>query len=214
MASDFDSTEFVDTEVTEGSGPTAQPAEHAPSQEELDDRSSDVQSKLAELERRRAQLEKERAEVEEARRRRSELAHGHQEMLHHLTRGVGILQEDAITARRDADQMAKSLSALKQALENVTAINQEKWTESNWMAELTVALTAVENARHEWNNARQKWPRLDPDKKSARLQDGSLPAPDLSLTDQSFGQLCRLGFALTWPVAGAVLAVLAVLLFR
>jgi chromosome segregation ATPase len=210
MASDIDPTEFVDTDVTAASdhGP-------APSREELDTRSADVQDKLAELERRRSQLEKERTEVEEARRRRAELAHGHQEMLHHLTRGVAILQEEAITTRREADQMAKSLNALQHALENVSAIDQDKWNESNWVNELTKALTAVENARHEWNSARQKWPRLDGVAKEAiRQPNGMMPPPRLTLTDQSFGQLCRLGFALTWPVAAALLAVLTVLLFR
>jgi chromosome segregation ATPase len=213
MASEPDPTEFVDTDVA-ASRPTS-PASAAPSRAELDDRSSDVQSKLAELERRRAQLEKERTEVEEARRRRSELAHGHQEMLHHLTRGVEILQEEAIVTRRDADQMARSLTALQQALEKVTAIDQKAWTESNWMNELTKALTSVENARHEWNSARQKWPRLDGVAHEAMRQpDGTMPPPKLALLDQSFGQLCRLGFALTWPVAVAILAVMVVLLLR
>jgi chromosome segregation ATPase len=197
MASDNDPTEFVDTEVASTSQKPS-----PPSHEELETRSADVQGKLAELERRRAQLEKERTEVEEARRRRSELAHGHQEMLHHLTRGVAILQEEAITTRREADQMTKTLSALQQALEKVSAIDQE-------------ALTAVENARHEWNSARQKWPRLDGvTQEVLRQADGTMPPPRLSLTDQSFGQLCRLGFALTWPVAATLLALLATLLLR
>lgn len=210
MASDNDPTEFVDTEVA-----STAPKPSPPSHEELETRSADVQGKLAELERRRAQLEKERTEVEEARRRRSELAHGHQEMLHHLTRGVAILQEEAITTRREADQMTKTLSALQQALEKVSAIDQDKWNESNWVMELTKALTAVENARHEWNSARQKWPRLDGvNQEVLRQADGTMPPPRLSLTDQSFGQLCRLGFALTWPVAAALFALLAAFLLR
>jgi len=210
MASDIDPTEFVDTDVADTSSRAA-----APSREQLDTRSADVQDKLAELERRRSQLEKERTEVEEARRRRAELAHGHQEMLHHLTRGVAILEEEAITTRREADQMAKSLSALQKALEHVSAIDQEKWNESNWVSELSRALTAVENARHEWNSARQKWPRLDGVAHEAiRQPDGTMPPPKLALLDQSFGQLCRLGFALTWPVAAAILTLLVVQLLR
>ena len=125
---------------------------------------------------------------------------------------------DQIKAYANADkaeQMAASLANLKTSLENVSAIDQKNWNSDNWMVELTKALTSVENARHEWNAARLKWPRLDAVvEEPIREPDGTMPAPKLSLTEQTFGQLCRLGFALTWPIAAAILAVLLVMLFR
>ncbi len=222
MASDYDSTEFVDTEVPAnvssrpvagaGSGPAETPA---PSQEELDGQASDVQSKLAELKRRREALEGERDEVEAARRRRAELAQSHAELMRHLTRGVVLLEEEAISAGREAEQSAKIFSSLQTALANVSAIDQEQWSKKNWMTELTKAETAVENARHEWNAARLKYARLDAVvEEPVRQPDGTMPAPKLALTEQTFGQLCRLGFALTWPIAAAIVAVLLVMLFR
>lgn len=221
MASDFDSTEFVDTEVQTASHRVqVQATEHAdagsaPSSEELDGRSSEVQSQLVSLEKKREQLERERGEVEEARRRRAELATGYEEMLHHLTRGVAILEEETVLAKREAEQMAKSLLSLKNSLEGVEEIDQEKWNEANWMKELTKALTVIENARHEWNAARLKWPRLDGVANEARPDaEGKMPSPKLAFSDQSFGQLCRLGFALTWPIAAAIMALLIVILFR
>ncbi len=221
MASDFDSTEFVDTDVQTASHRVPSTAtEHAdagaaPSSEELDGRSSEVQSQLVSLEKKREQLERERGEVEEARRRRAELATGYEEMLHHLTRGVAILEEETVLAKREAEQMAKSLLSLKNSLEGVEKIDQEKWNEANWMTELTKALTVIENARHEWNAARLKWPRLDGVANEARPDaEGKMPAPRLAFSDQSFGQLCRLGFALTWPIAAAIMALLIVILFR
>lgn len=222
MASDYDTTEFVDTEVQTYIPATAKSAPvnagdeaAAPTQEELDSNASDVQGKLAKLKRKRDQLETERSELEEAKRRRSELTQSHKEMLHHLTRGVGILEEEAITARRDAEQADKTLEALQNALEGVSAIDQDKWTKTNWTVELTKAQTAVENARHEWNSARMKYVRLDSvAEEPVRQSDGTMPAPKLSFTEQSFAQLCRLGFALTWPIATAIIAVLLVMLFR
>lgn len=221
MASDFDTTEFVDTDV-QAAAPVVESGtsdlstdEAAPTQKELEGKATDVQSKLAKLEQRQKQLEKERNDIEEAKRRRAELTQGHQEMLHHLTRGVAILEEDAVIARREAEQMATSLANLKNALENVSAIDQKHWNADNWTVELTKALTAVENARHEWNAARLKWPRLDSVvEEPIREPDGTMPPPRLALTEQTFGQLCRLGFALTWPIAAAIFAVLLVMLFR
>ena len=65
----------------------------------------------------------------------------------------------------------------------------------------------------EWNGARLKFPVL-----SGTAQDGGpvaaekAPAAETVLEHRSFFQLCKLGLALTWPVAAAVLTVLAVLL--
>jgi len=214
MASDYDTTEFVDTEVPGNANPAAQPDEPAPSQEELDSHASDVQAKLARLKRKRDQLEEERNKVEDARRRRAELSQSHQELLHHLTRGVAVVEEEAIKAQREAEQATRILSGLKSSLEAIKSIDQSKWSKSDWMVELTKAQTVVDTARHEWNAARLKYERLDKvADEPIRQPDGAMPPPRLSLMDQSFGQLCRLGFALTWPIAAAIVAVLLVMLF-
>jgi hypothetical protein len=83
--------------------------------------------------------------------------------------------------------------------------------------ELTRALTTLENARMEWNSARLKFPVLSGkamEEEGDEDQDRATPA---SLGAQSFWQLCRLGLAMTWPVAlvGLIAAgVFVALLFR
>jgi len=84
--------------------------------------------------------------------------------------------------------------------------------------ELTRALTTLENARMEWNGARLKFPLLSGSTPESAAPGASVlpPAPSLFAT-HSFGELCRLGFALTWPVAFVgvlVLAALVALLLR
>ena len=71
----------------------------------------------------------------------------------------------------------------------------------------------------EWNGARLKWPVLDgalPAAPGSTAPAGPAKIQGHFLGAQSFGELCRLGFALTWPVAVAVLlgAALMVLLRR
>ena len=222
MPSDFDQSEFVERDVLTTARPAARPvtmsestANRPPSREELDLRVTDAQQQLAELKRKQDELERERAALEEARRRRVELQTGREEMLHHLARGLVLLEEAELKARRDAEQMVKSLAGLREALDKVRAINEESWTADAYNIELTRALTAIENARMEWNGARLKWPVLDG--ALASPNGGTAPAGPAKIQGhflgaQSFGELCRLGFALTWPIALAVLLGVGLLL--
>ncbi len=221
MASEFDQTEFVDTDVHSPAPSVArsiisgEPNAKAPSREELDDQASDVQSKLAELQREREELERERKELETGRRRKLEFQTGREEMLHQLTRGVALIEKAEQTARRDAEQMARTLKALRTALTQVKDISEDTWTKENWNLELTSALATVEDSRNEWDAALLQWPILDaarkPDEKPAANPNAVGAA---MIGDLPFGQLCRIGFALTWPVALAAIAILIVLILR
>jgi hypothetical protein len=76
-------------------------------------------------------------------------------------------------------------------------------------------LTTLENARMEWNAARLKFPVLSGPAQEENQTSPATRAPDQSLfATHTFGELCRLGFALTWPLAGiALLALTALLVF-
>jgi hypothetical protein len=127
-------------------------------------------------------------------------------MLHHLTRGVEILQEAEFASRRDAEQMSKTLADMREALGKVELLKEEGWTQENWTTELTRALTTLENARMEWNSARLKWPVLDGALKTDQENADPGAGTFAGLERKSFVELCRLGLALSWPVAVAILA--------
>src|SRR5881394_2314821 len=165
MASEFDESDFVDGDFQAAKkSPFAVPqsggAGRPPTREELDSRVTETQQRLMELKRAQEELERERATLEEARRRRTEFQTGREEMLQGLTRSVGFLEEAEFNARRDAEQMAKTLGELREALTKVQTIHEETWTQENYNLELTRALTVIDNARMEWNAARLKWPLL------------------------------------------------------
>ena len=219
MPADFDASEFVDGDFQfhktsfAGLSSVTSPAQRGPLREEENARALAIQQELAELKKRQEEKEREKAAVEERLRRRTELQTGRQEMLQNLTRGIGLLEEAEFTARRDAEQMAKTLTDFRDALEKVEAIHEEAWTAENSDVELTRALTAVENARMEWNSARLKFALLSG--KAAEDQSAtpsSNPFAASGLPELSFGQLCKMGFALTWPVAVVGLAALGVFL--
>jgi len=207
MASDYDATEFVDGDFQAHKLPS-KPASalRAPTAEDTDSRMVEQQQKLAELAKRKEQLERELAVTEETRRRQHELLVSRQEMLDNLTRGLGLLEEAEFNARSDAEQMARAIVALRDALQKVQAIHEESWTADNFNTELTRALTTLENARMEWNGARLKFQVLNPQAQAQDKTTGNTQAPAPFPIRGSFGDLCRLGLALTWPLAIVALA--------
>ena len=67
----------------------------------------------------------------------------------------------------------------------------------------------------EWNGARVKFPQLDAATKPDGASPESTPATGLSLlATTDFPQLCRVGFALTWPVLVGAIGVIVALLMR
>lgn len=211
--SDFDPADFVDDDFQARKMPSAAApgsGSRAPTREEVDTRVTDTQQKLLELKRAQEELERERTALEETRRRQAEFQTGRQEMIHNLTRGLGLLEEAEFTARRDAEQMAKTVADFREVLSKIEAVHEETWTKENFNVELTRALTAIENGRMEWNAARLKFPLLTGEKAPGPAA-GQRPAEEiLPVGNRSFGQLCKLGLALTWPLMLVALAALGV----
>ncbi|MGO8836955.1 MAG: hypothetical protein ACLQAH_13915 [Limisphaerales bacterium] len=221
MASDYDATEFVDTDFQAHKSPYGTPPApgdplRAPTRDEVDRKVVEAQQKLAELKRAQEDLERERASLEELRRRQTEFQTGRQEMIHHLTRGLGLLEEAEFNARRDAEQMVKTVTDFRDALDKIQAIHDETWTKESFSIELTRGLTTIENARMEWNSARLKFPVLAGEVKE-ETEGTETPAPAASpFANVGFGDLCKFGLAMTWPLVlvalGALVVLIAVLL--
>ena len=203
----FEGTDFEDTDY--GATKPRAGAGRAPTREELDAQLTGTQQQLAKLRETQEQLERARASLEEMRRRRTEFALGLTEMRQQLTRGVGLLEKAELNARRDAEQLERSLSGLHSGLSSLEHLGDQSWTDQNWEQELTRALTVIENARLEYNGARLKWTMLDGPTAPLALSAAGHPA----FTELPLGQLCKFGLALTWPlVLAAVLVFIGLLL--
>ena len=206
MAGEYDATEFIDTDFTEKKPPYA-----APSRDDVDRKVVEAQQKLVELKRAQEELERERAGLEEVRRRQNEFQTGRQEIVHNLTRGLGLLEEAEFTARHQTEQMVKTVGDFRTALAKIQSIHDETWTKEKFQVELTRALTAIENARMEWNSARLKIPALAGETKTAAVTEKiSQVATAPTLTEMSLGQLCKIGFAFTLPLTIIVIAALVI----
>ncbi len=224
MSAHQDASEFIDTDFESaqqgayanpprpGDG-ASNPSNRPPTREEIEALVSEKQIKLAELKRAQEELERERAGLEELRRRQIEFQTGRREMLQHLTRGIGLLEEAELTARRDAEQMTRTLTEFREAAMKVEAINDQTWTQENLNVELTRGLTTIENARMEWNAARLKFAFLTSTPAAGAELSTPKSAP-MNLGNAELAQLCKIGFALTWPLLVLGLGIFLVLLFR
>ena len=220
MAAEYDATEFIDTDFQAHKSPAVTgDALRAPTREEVDRKVVEAQQKLAELKRAQEELERERSSLEELRRRQLEFQNGRQEIIHNLTRGLGLLEEATFNARREAEQMNKTIVDFREVLTKVESIHDETWTKENFSVELTRALTAVENARMEWNSARLKLPVLAGENaKKPEVEKAPVAPAAPTLAHLSFVQLCKIGLAMTWPLlivaAGALGMFIYILLLR
>jgi hypothetical protein len=106
--------------------------------------------------------------------------------------------------------MVKTVGDFRVALEKIQSIHDEIWMKENFQIELTRALTTIENARMEWNSARLKLPVLAGET-AQKAETEPAPAPAVSpFAGMSFGELCRFGLAMTWPLLAVALAALGV----
>jgi chromosome segregation ATPase len=214
MAAEYDSTEFVDTDFQTHKSPFAATSAsdplRAPTRDEVDRKVVEAQQKLAELKRAQENLERERSSLEELRRRQSEFQTGRQEMIHNLTRGLGLLEEAEFNTRREAEQMVKTIADFRDALTKIETVRDETWTKENFSTELTRALTAIENARMEWNTARLKLPALSPEALKKTEVETAPQTTSSPLANLSFGELCKIGLAMTWPLVLVALGALGI----
>ena len=220
MSAQHDAGEFIDSDF-QAARPCACPAPPAgaapanrpPTREEIEALVSEKQIKLVELKRAQEELERERAGLEELRRRQHEFQTGRDETLQNLTRGIGLLEEAELNARRDTESMARTLAEFRQAVHKVQAINEKAWTSENHSLELTSAATTIENARMEWNAARLKFPLLTSAPSSAP-EPAAAPSRPFFAPETDLWQLCKLGLALNWPMVLLGAGIFAALLWR
>ncbi len=180
--------------------------------EELDTQSVDLQKRVTDLSRELEVVERERVTVEESRRRFANFETGRDEMLQELTRGLGLLEETEHDARRNAEQMSKTIIDIRETLEKVEELEDIDTNRDDWKVQLTRNLTTLENARMEINSAKLKWPiltQVPEDPETLENQGASTGG-----ASQSFGQLSLMGLALTWPLVLLGLAIFVYILIN
>ncbi len=221
MPSDHDDSEFVDRDFLEsreaaghGGSAAASGPETGMSDEELIEQASLAQQRLSQLHLEQQEMQQKLSDLEESKRRRHECSVGREEALRDLTRGIALLEKAEFDARANLEQMTRTLEGLRTCIQQVEAIDERNWQKPDWNVQLSRDSASVENARMEWNAARLRWDVLGSSNLLEDADDSGDSKPVKPFTEaQSFTDFCRLGFALTWPVAAAVLIIGGLVVF-
>ena len=160
MGSDYDASEFIDRDfqsqrAQDAAGGNAAGSERAPSREEVDSKVVETQQKLAELKRAQEELERERSALEETRRRQMEFQAGRQEMTQSLTRGIGLLEEAEFNARREAEQMVKTVADFRDAMEKIQS------GDPRWKDFVPAQIVEIIQREHLFGFKGQQPPKID-----------------------------------------------------
>lgn len=223
MGNNFDSTEFIDGDL-ESSEPAARKVSSSPDSishvpydprdpNNLREEAETYRKKISELQTEKEKLEKRTMMVEESRRKQLEFRQGRQELMVKLTRGIEILSENHKLRQQDLKVLEKNISELKDRLSTISDIQSKDWPDEDFESRLNDALVEIENSRMEWNRQLVKYPKI---LKSAisgpeevilpEAVDGT-PLEKLPLNGHNLKYLCKLGLALTWPLAISILIV-------
>ena len=170
---------------------------------------------MIKLRQREADIQKQITNLEETERRQAEYHASREEMEKALTRGITILNEETIQAKRNTKQLEDTLQAFSEMLDKIKHLNHESWTEKEYSSELTTALSLLENARMEWNSARIKILSLDGTNTTTTSQNSNeLPISTFfeKINNLSFSQVFKLGIILQWPILLGVLLIFSLIL--
>lgn len=198
------------TPLSQGVTPTK--LEHAASMdpEILSERVSEADRKKIELEEKLRRLAQERDSLKDAQERRQELDQGRKDMSRELTRGIELLDTALFDTKARAEQMELALGTLKSSLARLKSIQTSEWSDAEYQEKLTQALAQLEGSRSEWEETRLKFAGILAPKNKGTASEGAETSAGgagswFSGEGFSYNELCKVGLALTWPVATAFL---------
>lgn len=184
--------------------------EDEPTSEELQDQVQRAKAELDELKRRSDQIERDKQRLEELSRRQEEFETGKADMLDKFTRAAVVIQRETQDAEKRLDQLHTIHDAFESHQAALESINPKAWVGLDLSKELSKALSAVEEARSEYNRSQ---PRLALEPAEDPRSESGLPAEyeEYYAGEKGFFYWFKAGFAFTLPML--VLGVLALLLW-
>ena len=189
------------------------PEDESLSTEHLENQVQKAQEALLSLKRQQEQIERQKRELEELSRRQEQLQVGKSEMLDKFTRSIVVLERETYEAKKRVELLESIHDSFVQHADSLDAINPKGWEGLDINKELTKALSAVDDARAEYNN---NLPRISPESDSSDPMAATMGYQHEyeSETPKDFGYWLRTGFAFTMPLfaLGVVIVILLIML--
>jgi hypothetical protein len=169
------------------------------SPDELDSQVQRAQEQLLQLRRQQEAIEKQKRELEELSRKQDEFERGRAEMVDKISRSLVVIERETYEAEKRVEQLKSSTVSFGQHLRNLERINPKNWPNSDLHKELSKALSAVDDARADYNksvtkiNADAESEMLDPSATSDFNEFGAAE-------EMRFGMWFKRGLAFTLPL--------------
>ncbi|CAF0696035.1 hypothetical protein [Candidatus Methylacidithermus pantelleriae] len=130
--------------------------------DELNIKVQQTQEVLLDLERRKEELERQKRQLEELKRKQVEFEEGQAVLVEQLTRGLALLERQAVELRRELEEVEEVRLSFSEQLELLQGLDPTTWTPESLQQELGKALATVDQARTLYSRAQSKIPILRP----------------------------------------------------
>ena len=178
--------------------------DHNASPEMIESRRQLAEEREIQLKRELEMVERQRRELEELGRRKEQLEMGRAEMQDKLTRSLVAVEREILEAHSRIGTMEAIQQSFRTHLNMMEQIEVRSPDGSELQRELSIALSAVEDARTEFARVA---PKIRPDLGDGNLDDDGVGA----LGNRDFLEWLKMGTAFTAPLI-VVLVVIAVIL--
>ncbi len=179
--------------------------------EHLDSQVQKAQEQIYALKRQQELIERQKRELEELGRRQEQLHLGKTEVMEKLTRAIVIIERQAYDAQKRVETLHAIDESFHQHLDLLDSINPKNWEGLDLNKELTKSLSAVDDARAEYN-------RSIPKISQAADVDGDVVAESVGYHldygvegPKDFVYWLKAGFAFTLPLVAIGLILILVI---
>jgi len=183
--------------------------------EDIADKVANAAEEIERLRLRQDELEYAKQALEELNRKQDSYDQGKKDILASLSRSILQMEKDEVRAARMVELLGSTRAKFKDLLAEIHDIHEERWSESEFEAELDRALALIENARMVYNKSVAKidaesWQRGERGAGELAPLDG--PGGS-SLANKGFGFWLKVGIAIALPIVLGMSALAAAYLW-
>lgn len=121
--------------------------------EDYDGKLADAQRQLEFLQSKRQELERQKVELEELNQLKQDFLNGQLEMTEKLSGTISSIEREMFEMRQEIEDMDKTKTSFAKHLSRIESINPEAWPKESQKTELARAITNVEQAEDEYEQA-------------------------------------------------------------
>jgi DNA repair exonuclease SbcCD ATPase subunit len=189
--------------------------DEALSGEQIDTQVQKAQERLMLLKREQDHIERQKRELEELGRRQEQLHAGRVEMVEKFTRALVVLDREVYDTQKRVELLQGIRESFAAHAEHLEGINPKGWDGLDINKELSKALSAVDDARAEYDKA---LPKITPET-DTRADDPVAAAAfqvEPAVEPRDFIYWLKAGFAFTLPISaiGIVLIIVLIAIFN